>query len=84
MLINTSSSTDRNEILRFYIKRSLKKLLSDCGYEILKMKNIVDYKNKPIKEFLKKTRYLIIPKIFRTINTLQFWITAKKNDNSDT
>ena len=63
--------------IRFFTETSMKKMLDDCGYEVLKIENTVDYKNKPFKKVLKKIRYLITPKIFRSINIWQFGITAK-------
>ncbi|PLY09873.1 MAG: class I SAM-dependent methyltransferase [Arcobacter sp.] len=63
--------------IRFFTETTMKKLLADCGYEVLKIENTVDYKNKPLKRVLKKIRYLITPKVFRSINIWQFGITAK-------
>lgn len=63
--------------IRFFTEKTMKKLVYDCGYEILKIENTVDYKNKPVKKFLKKIRYYITPPIFRSINIWQFGITVK-------
>ena len=65
--------------IRFFTEKTMKKLLTDCGFEILKFENTVDYKKKPIKRFLKRIRYLLTPPIFRSINIWQFGITAKLN-----
>ena len=59
--------------IRFFTEKSLKKMLVDCGYEILKIDSLVEEKprhKKKIFNFLTKNK-------FKTINTFQFGITAK-------
>jgi SAM-dependent methyltransferase len=69
--------------IRFFTETSMKQMLKDCGYEVIKIENTVNYKNKPVKKILKRIRYLITPKLFRSINIWQFGITAmvKKENN---
>lgn len=72
----TQGITDITHI-RFFTETTMKQMLKDCGYEILKFEKTADYSKKPFKKYKNIIRNLLTPKIFRSFNVVQFGITAK-------
>lgn len=72
----TQGITDITHV-RFFTETTMKQMLEDCGYEILKLEKTADYSKKPFKKYKNKIRNLLTPKIFRSLNVVQFGITAK-------
>jgi hypothetical protein len=63
--------------IRFFTETTMKKMLEDCGYEILKIEKTADYSEKPLKKYKNIIRDMLTPKRFRSLNVVQFGITAK-------
>jgi 2-polyprenyl-3-methyl-5-hydroxy-6-metoxy-1,4-benzoquinol methylase len=63
--------------LRFFTETTMKKMLEDCGYEILRIEKTADYSEKIIKRYKNIIRDILTPKKFRSLNVVQFGITAK-------
>lgn len=60
--------------IRFFTKKTMIKMLEDCGYEIIKIESLVQEKMKLRKRFFN----FISNNKFKTMDVFQFGITAKK------
>ena len=60
--------------IRFFTKKTIIKMLEDCGYEIIKIDSLVNGKVKLRKRLFN----FITNNKFQTMDTFQFGITAKK------
>ncbi|MGE4456629.1 MAG: class I SAM-dependent methyltransferase [Arcobacteraceae bacterium] len=63
--------------VRFFTETTMRKMLEDCGYEVLKIEKTADYSEKTIKKYKNIIRDILTPKRFRSLNVVQFGITAK-------
>ena len=60
--------------IRFFTEKTLRKMLHECGYEIIKIDSLSTDRIKLRKRFFN----FITNNKFKTLNTFQFGITAKK------